>query len=80
MTSVVRTLRTHRDLRLLLGAGLVSLSGDWILGVGLAYSIYVLTGSTLASAVTLLGNRLAELGWVRDLYVAGSLATGDYVP
>lgn len=54
MTSVVRTLRTHRDLRLLLGAGLVSLSGDWILGVGLAYSIYVLTGSTLASAVTLL--------------------------
>lgn len=25
-------------------------------------------------------DRLAELGWVRDLWVAGSLATGDYVP
>jgi hypothetical protein len=30
-------------------------------------------------AVTQLGVRLAELGWVRDLLVAGSLATGDYV-
>lgn len=27
-----------------------------------------------------LADRLAELGWVRDLLVAGSLATGDYVP
>jgi hypothetical protein len=26
------------------------------------------------------GERLAALGWVRGLYVAGSLATGDYVP
>jgi len=26
------------------------------------------------------GERLAELGLVRDLLVAGSLATGDYVP
>ena len=31
-------------------------------------------------AVTSLAARLAELGWVRDLHVAGSLATGDYVP
>lgn len=27
-----------------------------------------------------LGKRLTELGWVRDLLVAGSLATGDYLP
>ena len=27
-----------------------------------------------------LGGRLAELGWVTDLWIAGSLATGDYVP
>lgn len=27
-----------------------------------------------------LGRRLAALGWVSDLFVAGSLATGDYVP
>jgi hypothetical protein len=26
------------------------------------------------------GGRLAALGWVTDLFVAGSLATGDYVP
>jgi hypothetical protein len=25
-------------------------------------------------------SRLAELGWVTDLWIAGSLATGDYVP
>lgn len=31
-------------------------------------------------AVTALADRLATLGWVRDLLVAGSLATGDYVP
>jgi hypothetical protein len=31
-------------------------------------------------AVTSLAERLARLGWVRDLLVAGSLATGDYVP
>jgi hypothetical protein len=31
-------------------------------------------------AVAALASRLAELGWVRDLWVAGSLATGDFVP
>jgi hypothetical protein len=30
--------------------------------------------------VPALASRLAELAWVRDLWVAGSLATGDYVP
>lgn len=30
--------------------------------------------------MTALATRLAELGWVTDLWVAGSLATGDYVP
>jgi hypothetical protein len=34
----------------------------------------------LPSAVTALAARLAELTWVDDLLVAGSLATGDYVP
>jgi len=28
----------------------------------------------------LLADRLSQLGWARDLFVAGSLATGDYVP
>ena len=49
-----RLLRRTPDLRLLLGAGLVSLTGDWLLSVGLAYSVYALTGSTLASAGALL--------------------------
>jgi hypothetical protein len=31
-------------------------------------------------AVEELGRRLRELGWASDLWVAGSLATGDYVP
>ncbi len=31
-------------------------------------------------AVTALAARLAELEWVSDLWVAGSVATGDYVP
>jgi Na+/melibiose symporter-like transporter len=51
-----RLLRRRRDLRLLLGAGLVSMTGDWLLGIGLTYSVYALTGSTLASAVTLLAS------------------------
>ncbi len=36
--------------------------------------------SHVPSAVSVLGDRLADLGWVTDLLVAGSLATGDYIP
>ncbi|GAA2135639.1 nucleotidyltransferase domain-containing protein [Nocardioides koreensis] len=36
--------------------------------------------TALPPAVTSLRSRLDELGWVKDLLVAGSLATGDYVP
>jgi hypothetical protein len=32
------------------------------------------------SGLIAFGGRLAELGWVTDLWVAGSLAAGDYVP
>src|SRR3954451_20217450 len=60
-------LRRHRDLRLLLSAGLVSLSGDWVLGIGLAYSVYAMTGSTLASAATLLSSFVPQV-------VVGSIA------
>lgn len=48
-----RTLRI-RDLRLLLLAGLVSQTGDWILATGIAFQVYALTGSALASAIALL--------------------------
>jgi Na+/melibiose symporter-like transporter len=45
---------SNRDLRLLLAAGLISMTGDWVLSVGLVYTVYDVTGSTLASAGALL--------------------------
>jgi Na+/melibiose symporter-like transporter len=62
-----RLLRRTRDLRFLLAAGLVSMTGDWLLGVGLAYSVYALTGSTLASAAALLASFVPQV-------VVGSVA------
>ncbi|GAA4243718.1 MFS transporter [Dactylosporangium darangshiense] len=56
-----------RDFRLLLGAGLVSLTGDWIMRVGLTYAVYELTGSTLASAGALLASLVPQ-------FVLGSIA------
>src|SRR6478752_6730190 len=53
-TTVRGLLRTNRDLRLLLGAGLVTMTGDWMLSVGLVYTVYAVTGSTLASAGALM--------------------------
>jgi hypothetical protein len=38
------------------------------------------TPTHVPPAVRQLAERLDELGWVTDLLVAGSLATGDYVP
>jgi Na+/melibiose symporter-like transporter len=46
-------LADRRDLRLVLSAGLVSLTGDWILIIGLTYRVYAVTGSTVASALTM---------------------------
>ncbi|MGA8113215.1 MAG: MFS transporter [Actinocatenispora sp.] len=51
----------HRDFRLLLSAGLISLTGDWILRIGLAYYTYRITGSTLASGVVVLASTLPQL-------------------
>lgn len=52
-------------------AGLVSLVGDWMLGIGLAYYVYVLTGSTMASAMVLLASFLPQvlLGSVAGVFV-----------
>ena len=57
----IRGALRQRDLRRLLGAALISLTGDWILRVGLAYYIYVLTGSTLASALMLLASFIPQI-------------------
>jgi len=40
----------------------------------------VVTPAQGPPTVGLLAERLGELGWVTELLVAGSLATGDYVP
>jgi prolyl-tRNA editing enzyme YbaK/EbsC (Cys-tRNA(Pro) deacylase)/Na+/melibiose symporter-like transporter len=66
-----RVLRGHRDLRLLLGAGLVSMTGDWLLGIGVTYSVYAITGSTVASAVTLVASFVPQVavGLVAGVFV-----------
>jgi Na+/melibiose symporter-like transporter len=46
-------LASYRDLRLMLSAGIVSLTGDWILIVGLIFRVYAITGSTVASALVM---------------------------
>ncbi|MFI5894174.1 MFS transporter [Actinoplanes sp. NPDC051513] len=51
----------NRDYRLLLAANFVSFTGDWILTTGLAYQVYVLTGSTLASATMVLAALLPQV-------------------
>lgn len=56
-----RALAGHRDLRLVLCAGLVSRSGDWILLTGLLYRVYAMTGSTVASALTMLSAFLPQV-------------------
>ena len=53
MRETWRMLAGRRDLRLVLSAGLISMSGDWILTIGLMYRVYVVTGSTVASALTM---------------------------
>jgi Na+/melibiose symporter-like transporter len=57
----IRRALAQGSLRLLLAAGLISLAGDWVLRVGLAYYIYVLTGSTLASALMLLASFIPQV-------------------
>ena len=43
------------------GRELVSLTGDWLLAVGLTYAVYDLTGSTMASAGVFLTSLLPQV-------------------
>lgn len=61
MRALVRLLADHRDYRLLVGAGLVSMLGDWVLGIGLTFLVYHLTGSTVASGAMLLCSYLPSI-------------------
>ena len=70
MGTAWRMLARRRDLRLLLSAGMVSLSGDWILRIGLIYRVYVVTGSTVVSALTMASSFAPQvlLGAVAGVY------------
>lgn len=67
MQVLIRLLVGNRDFRLLASAGLISMTGDWILAVGLTYLVYSITGSTLASGAMLLASVLPSI-------VLGSIA------
>src|SRR3954454_3212847 len=56
-----RLVRRRPDLARLVGAGLVSMTGDWLLAVGLSYAVYDLTGSTMASAAVFLTSLLPQV-------------------
>ena len=56
-----RLLRRRPDLARLVGAAMVSLTGDWLLAVGLTYAVYDLTGSTMASAGVFLTSLLPQV-------------------
>lgn len=68
--SGARELVRNRGFLALLGASLISSTGDWVLRTGLAYQIYVLTGSTLASAGAVLASLVPQivLGSVAGVY------------
>ncbi len=61
MRALWRLLAANRDYRLLVSAGLISLVGDYVLGVGLTFLVYQITGSTLASGGILLASFLPQI-------------------
>lgn len=71
MRAILRVLAGHRDLRLVLSAGLVSMVGDWILRIGLVYHVFVLTNSTVVSAILMLSSFVPQLllGSVAGVFV-----------
>lgn len=65
------TVLRRRDFALLWFAGLVSLTGDWMLVVALPVTVYTLTGSALATGGVLIANKLSALalGSVAGVFV-----------
>ena len=51
MRATWRMLAGRRDLGLVLSAGIISMTGDWILIIGLIYKVYATTGSTVAGTL-----------------------------
>ena len=75
MRTTWRVLAGHRDLRLVLSAGVISQTGDWILTVGLLYRVYAMTGSTVATALAM----LSSLNSVHIWYRGGGTFSADTV-
>src|SRR5260370_914281 len=61
MVVIWRVLAGQRDLRLVLSAGLISLTGVWILRIGLVCRVCVLTGSTVASALPMMASFVPQV-------------------
>jgi Na+/melibiose symporter-like transporter len=61
MRRIWRLLAGHRDFRYVTTAGLISLTGDWILRIGLVYRVYALTDSTVASALTIISSYVPQV-------------------
>ena len=71
MRSAWALIRRGHNFRRVVGASLISLTGDWILMVGLMYRVYAVTGSTLASALLMLTASIpaVALGSVAGVFV-----------
>src|SRR5829696_4463470 len=67
----VLTVLRRRDFALLWFAGLVSMTGDWMLVIALPITVYQLTGSALATGGVLIANKLSALllGSVAGVFV-----------
>jgi MFS family permease len=67
----VLTVLRRRDFALLWFAGLISMTGDWMLVVALPITVYQLTGSALATGGVLIANKLLALvlGSVAGVFV-----------
>ena len=61
MRTLWSLLRRERGFGRLLLASLISQTGDWMIGIGVAYYVYQLTGSTLASAGSMLATFLPSI-------------------
>ena len=55
------TLLRQRDFALLWFGGLISIMGDWVLGVALPFFVYQVSGSTIATAVMVAADLLPRL-------------------
>jgi Na+/melibiose symporter-like transporter len=71
MRNVWNLLARNPNYRLVLGANLISSAGDWILGIGMMYYVFTVTGSALASGTILLVSILPQfvLGSIGGVFV-----------